>query len=454
MRWGSRGLQLLVLLAALAYPVFTRPSQQQLAAVVAIYAIVAVSLVVLTGWSGHISLGHFALVGFGAAATGSLIAVHHVDLMYAVPAGELVGALVAFLIGLPALQIRGPYLAVSTLAFAVSSAYYFLDHKYLKWLAPVVAVPRPELWERISIASDKQMYYLCLFCLILVLAFARGLRKSRTGRAIIAVRDNPLAAQSSGMSAVRLQLLAFAISGAIAGFAGSLFVLPRGLPHRRLQPGREPRVVLDGRHRRTGLGAGGSSRRRLHQGLEYILAPGYAFLASGLGIVVLLMILPEGLGGALYWLRDEALRRIATRRSLVVPSLTADVRIEEEEARVTLDTALGGLVESRSPFVMATEAPRTSWTHPVAAVRDFSTRVGPIGLLPVTALAGLAAPPSGSARWPSVSWPPTSATSSTSTTHSSSPSPPSPAFCHCWRRCRSVTGPTARTASSSPGWPV
>jgi branched-chain amino acid transport system permease protein len=346
-RWGSRGLQVLVLVAAIAYPIFTRPSQQQLAAVVAIYAMVAVSLVVLTGWSGHISLGHFALVGFGAAACGSLIAVHHVDLMYAVPAGALVGALVAFLIGLPALQIRGPYLAVSTLAFAVSSSFYFLDHKYLSWLVPVATVHRPELWERVSIDSDKQMYYVCLFCLVLVLAFARGLRKSRTGRAIIAVRDNQLAAQSSGMSAVRLQLLAFAISGAIAGFAGSLFVLHQEAFHTgAFNPAESlelfSMVVIGG----LGSVPGALLGAVYIKGSEYILAPGYAFLASGLGIVLLLMILPEGLGGALYWLRDEALRRIATRHSLVVPSLTADVRVEEEEARVTLDTALGGLVET------------------------------------------------------------------------------------------------------------
>src|SRR5205814_6240791 len=116
-RIGSRAVQALVLLFALAPPLALRPSQQQLAALVIIYAVVAVSLVVLTGWSGHISLGHFAFVGFGAAATGTLVAVHGVDLFIALPVGALAGAVVAFLLGLPALRIRGPYLAVTTLAF-------------------------------------------------------------------------------------------------------------------------------------------------------------------------------------------------------------------------------------------------------------------------------------------------------------------------------------------------
>jgi branched-chain amino acid transport system permease protein len=77
---------------------------------------------------------------------------------------------------------------------------------------------------------------------------------------------------------------------------------------------------------------------------EYLLPGGWSFLASGLGIVVLLMVLPEGLGGLIYRLRDMALRWVADRRNLVVPSLTADVRTETtEDVRITLGAALGGL---------------------------------------------------------------------------------------------------------------
>src|SRR5207247_2024682 len=80
-----------------------------------------VSLVILTGWAGQISLGHWAIVGFGAATTGILMSRHGVDLFLALPAGAVAGGLVSLVIGLPALRIGGLYLAVTTLAFAVTS---------------------------------------------------------------------------------------------------------------------------------------------------------------------------------------------------------------------------------------------------------------------------------------------------------------------------------------------
>src|SRR5947199_9081 len=139
----------LLLLAGLAVlPFMLPPGKQQLAALIVIYAVIAVSLVVLTGWAGQISLGQFALVGFGGATTGVLYQRHHWDFMYAAVAGILVPMLVSLLIGLPALRIRGPFLAVTTLAFAVSASTYFLSPQYFSWFVPT-NVDRPVLWGRI-----------------------------------------------------------------------------------------------------------------------------------------------------------------------------------------------------------------------------------------------------------------------------------------------------------------
>ncbi len=343
-KYGSWGLQALVIAFAVALPLMLRPSQQQLAALILIYAIVAVSLVVLTGWSGQISLGHFALVGFGGAATGVLLANHGVDLFLAIPAGAVVGGIVAMLVGLPALRIRGPYLAVTTLAFAVSSASLFLNHQFVPWLIPTGDISRPPLWNRVSISTDWQIYYFCLVWLIAVLVLVRGLRRSRTGRAIIAVRDNALAAQSTAISTTKMQLIAFGLSGAIAGLAGGLYVLHQMAFHTDAFAPQESlalfsMVVIGG----LGSVPGAVLGAIYIKGAEYLLPPGWAFLASGFGIVLLLLVLPEGLGGFVYRLRDDALRRIASRRHVIVPSLFADVRVEDREVKVTLDAALGGL---------------------------------------------------------------------------------------------------------------
>src|SRR5207248_9839371 len=130
-RWGITGSRMGVAALALLFPVIASNSQNQLGALVLIYAIVAVSLVILTGWAGQISLGHFALVGIGAATTGTLLTKAGWDLFLAVPAAMAVTAGVAVLIGLPALRIRGPFLAVTTLAFAVTSSTFFLDRRYV-----------------------------------------------------------------------------------------------------------------------------------------------------------------------------------------------------------------------------------------------------------------------------------------------------------------------------------
>ena len=92
-----------------------------------VWSLVAVSLVVLTGWGGNISLGHFGIVGIGAMVAGNLLSRWNVDLFVAMVVAMAAGALVAIAIGLPALRIRGFYLAVTTIAFAVALDSYFLN---------------------------------------------------------------------------------------------------------------------------------------------------------------------------------------------------------------------------------------------------------------------------------------------------------------------------------------
>ncbi len=328
--WGSRILRGGLLLVAATLPVWARPSQEQAASLLLIYGIVAISLLVLTGWAGQISLGQFAFVGIGGAATGVLYQRHGWDYLLALPVGVLVAAAVAVVVGLPALRVRGPFLAVTTLAFAVTAATVFLNSAYLDWFVPKGVEP-PILWERIDLRTDWVQYEACLVALLLTIAVARNLRASRIGRVLIAVRDNEAAAATLTISPTVAKLTGFAISGAMAGFAGSLYVVnQRGIFADAFDAEVSIRlfsmVVIGGLGTIGGalLGAG------YVRGAEFFLPPEWSLIASGVGILVLLMVLPEGLGGGMYRLRDGALRFVARRRGIHVPSLLEDRRVEDE----------------------------------------------------------------------------------------------------------------------------
>src|SRR5436305_1717312 len=196
-RSASRAGVIVALVAlGLLLPRVLPPARTQLVTLILIYAIVACSLVVLTGWAGHIALGQVAFMGFGGATTGILVTRHGADMFLALAAGALVAAAFAVIIGIPALRIRGPFLAVVTIAFAVTAANYFLVPKYFPWFDPTGVIPRLSLFGRISISSDREMYYLCLVALAAVLTAVRGRRNSQAAPAMIAGSENRLAAHA------------------------------------------------------------------------------------------------------------------------------------------------------------------------------------------------------------------------------------------------------------------
>jgi branched-chain amino acid transport system permease protein len=338
--WGLLGLFVLTL------PLWAEPGREQLASLIFIYAIVAVSLVILTGWVGQISLGQWALVGFGSAGAGVLVGRHGLDLFVSLLGGMALAALVAVVIGIPALRISGPFLAVTTLAFAVTSRFFFLEDRYVPWLVEA-RVERPVILNRFPIDLDWQFYYFALGFLLLTILAARNLRNSRTGRAFIAVRDNEPAAMAMSLNVPRLKLLAFAISGAIAGLAGGLYVLyTRGLNTDSFGPEVSLRiftmVVIGGLGSLPGAILGAVYVRSI----EFFVGGGWALLASGAGILLILLVLPGGLGAGMYRVRDEILRWIAKRRGIVVPSLLADIRQETGEIVEEETVGLGTVLES------------------------------------------------------------------------------------------------------------
>ncbi|MEY2477715.1 MAG: branched-chain amino acid transport system ATP-binding protein livF [Actinomycetota bacterium] len=328
-RYGALGGRLLVVIAAVSLPLWASPSRTQLASLVLIYALVAVSLVVLTGWAGHVSLGHWALVGVGGTTCSLLFTRHGLDLFVAAGAAVAVTALVALLIGLPALRVQGPFLAITTLAFAVTASTLLFNLRYLPWFAGD-RIGRPALLGRIPIGREWQLYYVVLVAIVLTIAAVQSLRRSRSGRALIALRDNEPNAAAFGIPPTRLKLGAFMISGAIAGLAGVLYALHQGgIRQDAFDPAVGLRifsmVVIGG----LGSVAGAVLGAVFVRGAEYFLEPGLALIASGAGILIILLVSPGGIGEVLYRVRDRLLRWVADRRGVIVPSLVSDRVVRE-----------------------------------------------------------------------------------------------------------------------------
>lgn len=330
------GLWVVLTAIVVGFPLLVSDFRVNLASVIAIYAIVAVSLVVLTGWGGQVSLGQFALVGIGAAIGGRLVADAGVDFFVALAGAAAAGATVALVLGLASLRLKGFFFAVTSLGFAVATQSFFLNRKYFSALLPNSRPERPVLFSRFDLAGETAFYYLCVAVLTAVVFGVRVLRYSRTGRVLIATRDNEKAAQSYGVSPVRIRLLCFAISGAIAGLAGGLFAVQQHdvspsafLPNESLRV--FSMVVIGG----LGSVPGAILGAIFVRGSSVLFPAQLAALTSGAGLLIVLVALPGGFGQVLFRCRDGVLRRIAARRGLVVPSLVADVRTstaEEDDA--------------------------------------------------------------------------------------------------------------------------
>ncbi len=326
MRWGVAALVVGGLLLA---PLVLSPSTTNLASAIVIFAIIGMSLVVLTGWAGQVSLGQMAFAGIGAAVAGAVTARLHWDLSLGLLIGALVGAAVAALIGLPALRRRGLTLAVISLAFALMTSAFLLNRGFfgdgatLDWLPPD-RIERTPLFGEIGLHGETRFYYLCVLGLALAYAVVRGLRRTRTGRVLVAIRDNEHAAQAAGVHAHRTTLFAFACSGFLAAFAGALFVHQQsGLTAGPYHPEQSLEVFTMAVIGGLGSAPGALLGALYVRGADYYLVAEWQILATGAGLLVVLMLFPGGLGGAIADARDWFLRRAATRHGLRAPGFEA-----------------------------------------------------------------------------------------------------------------------------------
>lgn len=313
---------------AVALPHLVAPSTAGLMAFALLWGMVAVSLVVLTGWGGNISLGQFAFVGMGAVVAGNLMERTGLDYFLVLVAAGAVGAGLALLVGLPALRIKGPFLAVTTLGLAVAFDTYLLNPiNFPGWIQQ--SVTRPVLFQRFDLDSDVTAYYLCLAFLLVSLLLAAGVRRARSGRVLIATRDNERAAEAMAVPVTRVKLSGFLLAGTVAGVAGGLYVMMlQGTRVASFQPVASLEVfsmaVIGGLGSVSGALMGVFAFRYLEQ----LVSSTVRLLLTGTGLLVILYAVPGGLGQAVLDLRDRLLRAVANRRGLIVPSLVADRKEE------------------------------------------------------------------------------------------------------------------------------
>src|SRR5437870_4896141 len=187
-----------------------------------IYAIALLGLNMLTGYNGQISLGHGAFYAIGAYTTAIMIDKWSINYGWTIPTAGILCLVVGFLFGRPALRLEGLYLALATfsLALAAPQILKYFEHWTGGSQGIVLSKPKPPL--RLPLSEDQWLYFLTLGVLIVLFVLAANLLRGRTGRAIVAIRDNHIAAEAMGINSALYKSVVFGVSAAYTGVAGAL----------------------------------------------------------------------------------------------------------------------------------------------------------------------------------------------------------------------------------------
>jgi branched-chain amino acid transport system permease protein len=225
--WRWLGTTALIVLAALLPFALSNYHVFELTMVM-IYAIAVLGLNILTGYNGQISLGHGGFFAVGAYTTAILM--HHYAVPYwaTLPPAALICFVLGVLFGLPALRFEGPYLALVTLAMAVATPQVL---KYFdNWTGGQqgLNLVKPSPPAALGIDRDRWLYFITLLVLLLAIRVAANLLHGRTGRALVAIRDHPIAAAAMGIDTARYKTLAFGTSTLFTGVAGALSAIVIG----------------------------------------------------------------------------------------------------------------------------------------------------------------------------------------------------------------------------------
>jgi branched-chain amino acid transport system permease protein len=303
------GIGLLVVIGAIFWGASLGQFNQGQLTRVMIYAIAIAGLNIATGYTGLVSVGHSAFFGLGAYTTGILVVKEGWHPEATIPVALVVCFIVGLVIGLPALRIRGLYLAIVTLAFGVAFPEVVARFASLTGGASGLTIRRrmlsPPGWSGFTLGEKGQwLYWLSVAILIIVMVIVHNLVRSRYGLALMASRDNEIAASASGVNLAAVKTISFGVSGALTGVGGSLFAMYLGS-----LVANDSFTLLNAIALLTGLVIGGEATRfgPILGGLAVVYIPYYtssvgqgesSAVLFGAALIVIVFIAPEGITGA------------------------------------------------------------------------------------------------------------------------------------------------------------
>ncbi|HPG04682.1 MAG TPA: branched-chain amino acid ABC transporter permease [Rhodoblastus sp.] len=222
---GARRIIFLVLLAiALILPALLKNFVVFQLTQTMVYAIAILGLNLLTGFNGQFSLGHSAFYAVGAYTAAIMMEHMGVGYVWTLPVAGVICFILGFLFGLPALRLEGVYLALATFALAAATPQILKLSPLEHWTGGVqgIVITKPDAPFGLPLNQDQWLYYFTLIVGIILYICATNLVTSRTGRALMAIRDNPIAARSMGVNTSLYKASAFGLSALYTGIAGAL----------------------------------------------------------------------------------------------------------------------------------------------------------------------------------------------------------------------------------------
>jgi ABC-type branched-subunit amino acid transport system ATPase component/ABC-type branched-subunit amino acid transport system permease subunit len=363
------------LVVALIVPLMSNRSERhQTWAMIVAFALCAVSVVVLTGWGGQLSLGQMAFAGIGALTAAALIrglsanigwhetriingAIGGISFPYALVLGASFASLVAVIVGIGALRVRGLLLAVSTLAFAIAAQVYIFQRPFFTAGFSTIQIPRTDIGPLELTHRNRAYYYFVLIVLVLVLLLVGHLKRTGIGRAIVGVRENELAAAAMTVSPVRAKLIAFAVGGFVAGLGGVLL----GAVNLTFGP-QERFFLVEDSIRLISIaviGGLGSLSGAVLGALWVIGLPAFwpqneivPLFTSSIGLLLILLYIPGGFVQIGYYVRDSLLRWVDKRMGPVEQTKT----VTAPPPSMQRATALASVTPNPDGSALATRA--------------------------------------------------------------------------------------------------
>jgi len=192
---------------------------------ITINALVAIGLNILVGYTGQISMGHAGFFAIGAFTTVIFIVNWGFPLYIALPIAGFISSAFGFILGLPALRLKGPYLAIATLGFGMTITTII---KHMEFFGGRMGLQAPKLYLFGTQMKDIHYYYVIMIIAVVMVIGALKLIKTRVGRAFIAIRDSDIAAEAMGVNLTYYKTLSFAVSAFYTGIAGGLYALILG----------------------------------------------------------------------------------------------------------------------------------------------------------------------------------------------------------------------------------